>query len=791
MLKQNVLLYLRNIKKHKSSFLINSIGLSTGLACVLLVYLWVSDELIMDKFHKNDDRIHQVFRNVPNADGELRTQSSNSSQMLTTFKEELPEVERIVAVHEIYGGGMIQTNQKKISSNGVFASEDYFKIFSFPLVAGSKEDALKDVNSIAISNELAISLFDSEVDPIGKPITIKNGEYGLDAVMTINGVFELPKNTTEDFDFVVSYKKFLQNRNPDYIHWDSNSSSMYVLLRPEIDSNEFNDKIADFIQKKDADNTATVFLSKYSDNYLNGRFENGQHAGGRISYVYLFSMVAIFILLIACINFMNLSTAKASKRFKEIGIKKVVGANRKALIFQFLIESVLLSFFSLIVACALVWLIMPWFNVLTGKEIVFSIDARQLGVLLGVSLVTGLLAGSYPALYLTKFNAVRVLKGKIGTAFGELMLRKGLVVFQFAISILLIVAVSVIYMQLDFVQSKNLGYEKDSVIVFDRQDGLVNNMETFIEEAKNVPGVVNASYMQGDMTNFSNTSWGHSWPGQTEAGKNLAFKHAHVGPDFIETMGIEITAGRSYVDEKPDTGAKIILNETAVRLMGLENPIGTIIDMRGPNREIIGVVKDFHIQSLYEEIAPMALLCKTEWVGTLMVKIRAGEEKQTLTALTALYNEFSPGLAFDYRFLDSQYQKLYQAEQRVATLSKYFAGMAILISCLGLFGLAAFSAERRRKEISIRKVLGQSIRQVTTMLSGEFIKLVVLSMLISLPVAYLLASNWLSQFAYKISLHLGYFVGAGLIALEITLLTVGSQAIKAATKNPINALKEE
>lgn len=791
MFKQNVLLYLRNIKKHKSSFLINSIGLSTGLACVILVYLWVSDELVMDKFHKNEDRIHQVFRNISNADGEIRTQTSNSSLLLTALKEEVPEVEKVVAVHEIYGGGMLQTEEKKIGSNGVFASEDYFKVFSIPLIAGSKEDALKDVNSIAISSELAVSLFGLEVDPIGKPITIKNGEYGLDAVLTINGVFELPKNATEDFDFVVSYKKFLQERNPKYIHWGSNSSSIYVLLLPEIGIKEFNDKIVDFIQKKDANNTAKVFLSKYSDNYLNGRFENGKRAGGRISYVYLFSLVAIFILLIACINFMNLSTAKASKRFKEIGIKKVVGANRKALIFQFLIESVLLSFFSLIVACTFVWLIMPWFNELTGKEMLFSIDVGQLTVLIGISLMTGLLAGSYPALYLTKFNAVRVLKGKIGTAFGELMLRKGLVVFQFCISILLIVAVSVIYMQLDFVQSKNLGYDKDSVIVFDRQDGLVNNMKTFIEEAKNVPGVVNASYMQGQMTNFNNTSWGHSWPGQTEASKNLAFKHSHVGPDFIETMGIEMKEGRSYVDEKPDSGTKIILNETAVKLMGLKNPIGTIIDMRGPNREIIGVVKDFHIQSLYDEIAPMALLCKTEWVGTLLVKIRAGEEKETLIALTALYNKFSPGLAFDYRFLDNQYQKLYQAEQRVATLSKYFAGMAILISCLGLFGLAAFSAERRRKEISIRKVLGQSIHQVTVMLSGEFVKLVLFSMLISLPLAYLLASNWLSQFAYKISLHSGYFIGAGFIALVITLLTVGSQAIKAATKNPINALKEE
>lgn len=791
MLKQNIVLYLRSIKKHKSSFLINVVGLSTGLACLLLVYLWVSDELAMDKFHVNEERIHQVFRNMPNSDGEIRTQRSNSSLLLTALEEEVPEVDKAVAVHEIYGGVLLQSEQKKTGSNGIFASEDYFKVFSIPLLAGNKDDALKDVNSIAISSDLALSLFGASIDPIGQSITIKNGEYDLDALLTIKGVFELPKNTSERFDFVVSYKKFLQDRNPDYINWNSNSSSIYVLLQPETDINQFNEKIANFIKHKDANNTANVFLSRYADNYLNGRFVNGKPAGGRISYIYLFSMLAVFILLIACINFMNLSTAKASRRLKEIGVKKVVGANRKALILQFLLESVMLSFFSLLVACTIVWLILPWFNTLTGKEMYFSADPGQLVVLMGISLFTGLLAGSYPALYLTKFSPVRVLKGRMATAFGELMLRKGLVVFQFAISILFIVAVTVIYKQLDFVQSKNLGYDKDSVIVFDQQYGLPSTMETFIEEAKNIPGVVNASYMQGEMTNFDNTSWGHQWPGQTEAGKSLQFKHSHVGPDFIETMGIEMKEGRSYVNEKPDSGTKIILNETAVRLMGLENPIGTMIDMRGPNREIIGVVKDFHIQSLYEEIVPMALLCKTEWVSTMLVKMKAGEEKETLAALTSLHDEFNPGLAFDFRFMDNQYQKIYQAEQRVATLSKYFAGMAVLISCLGLFGLAAFSAERRRKEISIRKVLGQSIQQVTIMLSTEFLKLVLISILIALPLAYLLASNWLSQFAYKISLHVGYFVVAGLAALVITLVTVGGQAIKAATKNPINALREE
>ncbi len=791
MIKHNVLLYLRGIKKNTSSFLINLIGLSTGLVCVLLVYLWVSDELAMDRFHENEERIYQVFRNIPDGQGEISTYRSNSSLLLTALQEEVPEVEKAVAVYRLEAGSIVETEQKKTSAAGYFASEDYFEVFSIPLVAGDKSRILNDMNSVAISRKMANSLFGSAVNPIGKSVTIKNGEEVLEAVFTVNGVYEIPRNSSESFDFVIPYKKFLQDRNPDYIHWESNSSMMFALLRPDVHIDRLNAKMDRFIKNKDDDNRASVFLARYSDNYLNGRFENGERAGGRISYVYLFSLVAVFILLIACINFMNLSTAKASKRLKEIGIKKVIGANRKTLIFQFLVESVLLSSFSLLMAYLLAWLLLPWFNNLTGKQLFLELSPKLVFALIAATLFTGLLSGSYPALYLTQFNPIKVLKGKISSSFGELMLRKGLVVFQFCISILLIVAVSVIYMQLDFIQSKNLGYNKDNIIAFDRQDGLMNNMETFLEEAKKLPGVVNASYMQGSMTNFNNSSGGHSWPGQTEASKNLTFRHAHVGPNFIETMGIEMKEGRSYVNEKSNNGSKIILNETAVKLMGLENPIGTVIDMRGPNREIIGVVKDFHIQSLYDEIAPMALLCRTQWVGTLLVKIKAGREKETIASLSSLHEEFNPGLGFDFRFLDTQYQQVYQAEQRVATLSKYFAGMAILISCLGLFGLAAFSAERRRKEISIRKVLGQTVSQVTVMLSGEFMKLVFISMLIALPVAYLLATNWLSQFAYRISLHAGYFIGAGVVAILVALLTVGSQAMNAANKNPVYALKDE
>ncbi|UII77705.1 ABC transporter permease [Flagellimonas sp. HMM57] len=791
MLKHNLLLFFRNIKKHKSSFLINLIGLSSGLACVLLVYLWISDELSIDTFHEHEKRLYQVLRHVPDGQGSLATYSSNSSLMLTALQTEVPEVEMATAVFEFDTGAMVKTDDKKLTAIGNMASEDYFKLFSYPLIHGSKHTVLKDINAVVISKEMARNFFGQGVDPMGKSLTIKHGEEGVDGIFTVTGVFDIPANSSKKFDFVLSYKKFLQRRDADNIHWGSNSSRMYALLNPDVHIDHFNNKMADFIKNKNEYNLATVFFTRYADNYLKGNFENGKQTGGRINYVILFSLVAIFVLAIACINFMNLSTARASRRLKEVGVKKAVGANRKVLIFQFLTESIVLSFFSLFCASVFVILILSWFNGVTGKDLVFSVDNNMTMALIAITLLTGLASGSYPALYLTKFDAAKVLKGKIKTSFGELLVRKGLVIFQFSISIFLIVAVSVIYMQLDFIQSKNLGYNKDNVMIFERQDGLVDNMETFLEQAKQIPGVVNASYMQGGMTSFNNSSSDHRWPGQTEASKKLTFRHAHVGPEFIETMGIEMKEGRSYISEKPNNDSKIILNETAVKLMGLKNPIGTRIDMRGPNREIIGVVKDFNIQSLYDEIAPMALLCRTEWVGTLMVKIKSGKEKATIAALTDLHNTFNPGLTFDFRFLDEQYQQLYESEQRVAILSKYFAGLAILISCLGLFGLAAFTAERRKKEISIRKVLGQSIGQVTVMLSSEFVKLVLISMLIALPIAYLLATNWLGQFAYRIPLKIWYFIGAGVAALSVAMFTVGSQAIRAANRNPINTLREE
>jgi hypothetical protein len=486
---------------------------------------------------------------------------------------------------------------------------------------------------------------------------------------------------------------------------------------------------------------------------------------------------------------MNLSTAQASLRMKEIGVKKTIGASRKSLITQFLSESMLLTFVSLVVALLLVVLLLPQFNKITGKHLQFILDTRDILVMIGIVLFTGLVSGIYPAFYLSGFKAVTVLKKKLDTSAGELWVRKGLVVFQFSLAVIFMVGFLIINKQIEYTQTKNLGYSKDHVITFQWRGKSDKSFETFILGLKNIPGVVNATSMYGNILNEIWEQSALSWRGE-EADKGYTFKSPVVSYDFIETLGIELKEGRSHQREYAKERFNIILNETAVKMMGIENPVGKSIGWEEGKRQIIGVVKDFHYGSLHNKIEP--LIIRFDATGNnILVKMNAGTEKTTLARIKKFHAEFLPKYPFEFTFLDEKYQKLYESESRVAALSNYVAVLAILISCLGLFGLASFTAERRRKEIGIRKVLGSSEFGIVTLLSGEFTKMVFLAILIGLPVSYLVASNWLNNFAERIDIEWWYFALAGLLALLVSWLTVGTQAIKAARINPIQTLRDE
>ena len=800
--KHNLLLLFRGIKRNKGSFFINLIGLSTGLACALLIYLWVNDELHVNKFNEHDDRIYQVLQNFPGGDN-IQTTENTPGILAEALKTEIPEIEyttSVVPASRFQEKGVMKVDETTIKLDAQYVSKDYFEVFSCPLIVGNKDLALNDKHSILVSENLASKLFGTTTNITGKTVIWNQGN--INGTFQITGIFkDLPVNATEKFDLMFNYDVFL-DANPWLREWGNSNPNTFVLLSPETNISALNAKLENFLQTKSANSKNKLFAQRYSERYLHGRYENGVPSGGRIEYVHLFSIIALFILLIACINFMNLSTARASKKFKEVGVKKVVGANRQMLIFQYLSESVFMTFISLVLSVALVAILLPNFNEITGKHLVLHFGINEVFVLLFIVLVTGFIAGSYPALYISGFKPVEILKGKLNGSLAEFLARKGLVIFQFTISVILIVSVLLVYKQIEFIQSKNLGYNRENVIHFNAEmkpensddflahgGKLQSEMETFISEVKKIPGVLNAATYNHDLTGKHAGIEGVDW----EEGENddkMYFSKLEVGYNFIETLGIQMLQGRSFSSSLGNETSKVIFNEEAIKKMGLNDPVGKTIKVWGQEKQIIGVTKNFNFESLFENVKPCIIQLSPD-AYNIMVKMNTVGQKETIEQLGKLFHERNPGLAFDYKFVDDDYQSLYVAEKRVSILSRYFAGIAILISCLGLFGLATFSAEKRIKEISIRKILGSGEFAIVQLLSNEFTRIVSVAILIAMPVSWMVMHKWLESFAYKTNLSWWIFTLAGLLALGIALLTVSWQSWRAATRNPVDALRYE
>jgi putative ABC transport system permease protein len=791
--KNNFKIAWRNLVKDRQFTFLNLLGLSTGLACTLLIYLWVSDELQVDKFHANDKRLYQVMQ-VSKEDDGINVYEMTPAPLAEALPKDMPEVEYAVGVDGPGNRtGVLSTGGKQVRVTEQYAGKDFFQMFSYPLLEGDKDRVLADPSSVVLSDELAQKLWPGGENVVGRTVTWHNGVYS--GSYQVTGVFKKPPaNSTAQFDLLFTLSLYV-SKSVNAGHWDNNDPSTYIVLKQGTDMAAFNYKLKGYLQQKTKNQPAeNLFIRRYSDKYLYSKYENGVQAGGRIEYVRTFSIIAIFILVIACINFMNLSTAKAARRLKEVGIKKVVGATRGALMIQYLAESLLMTLLSFLLALLFVGLLLPAFDELTGKQLALHFDFRLFFVAIGMCLFTGLVAGSYPAFYISGFNPIAVLKGKLHTSIGEMWVRKGLVVFQFTISIVLIISVMVVYRQVSFIRSKNLGFNKDNVIEF-KKDGVLNNsVAPFLEHVRNMPEVADASSFGGDLiNNISGT--GISWPGKDPA-KDVSFKYVFVGDRFIETFGVRMEAGVPFSSEPGADTTQIIFNEAGIRAMGLKDPIGKIVNQWGYAKRIVGVVKDFHFQSLYESIKPCFLILTPNtntgnFTDNIAIKIKAGKEKEAIAGLQQYYQQYNPGFPFEFKFLDQDYQVLYESENRVAVLSRWFAGIAILISCLGLFGLAAFTAQKRQKEIGIRKVVGASVRNIAVLLSQDFLKLVLVSLLIAFPVAAWVMTRWLDGFAYRIQLDGGIFVVAGLAILVITVLTIGFQAIRAAVANPTKSLRAD
>ncbi len=789
MFKTNLKIALRNLIKDKQFTLLNVLGLSAGLACALLIFLWVNDEMSFDKFFANNDRVYEVMEHRT-GDGQTSISDESSGMVSEVLAHQVPEVEYAspLAPPFWFQKYTLSVGDKNIKANGQYAGKDYFNIFSFKLIDGDKNKVLADKNSIVISDELANKLFGTTQNIVGKAI-----RFQQDTTFFVSGIFEKTAyHSSQQFDFVLSFD-YLGDVQNWVKTWGNLGPHNFVLLKEGADADAVNRKIAGVIRANSEDTTRTLFLSKFSNIYLGNSFDHGQQTGSRMVYVRLFSLIAIFILLIACINFMNLSTAKASRRLKEIGIKKVVGAERKQLIFQFLSESMLLTLFATVFAIMITLILLPSFNQITGKQISLHIDASMIISFIAIILFTGLLAGSYPALYLSKFKPLAILKGKLNTSVAEVVSRKGLVIFQFTLSSILIIAVLIIYQQIQFIQNTNPGYHKENILRMDSEGKIQGTEETFIAELKKVPGVINASLTFNNMVgrNFGNS--GISWDGK-DPNSDVYFEGFGIGYDFIETMGMQMQNGRSFSRSYGADSSKIILNEAAINVMHLKDPVGKTIHLFNYPLQIIGVVKDFHFESLHTAVKPSYMLLQREGTNPwfkIMTRIKADHQQQTIAAIQHLYETYNPGFPFTFNFLDEAYQKQYDSEVRVSVLSKYFAGLAIIISCLGLFGLATFTAQKRRKEIGIRKVIGASVSNITAMLSKDFLLLVFISLIIAFPVSWWLMNNWLQGFAYRISITPFVFIVTGISVIVITLITISFQSIKAAIANPVKSLRME
>lgn len=784
----------RHFMKDRQFTLLNVVGLSTGLVCTLLIYLWVTDELGFDKFHEKDDRLYQVMIHEKGGAG-IVTSEGTGGALKDILLREMPEVEMTVSTTppSWFQKFNLTTGERTIGASGNFVSSDYFKAFSFPLLQGHPGSVLEDKNNVVISRKLAVRLFGSTDNALNKTLDWKWQAYSRKC--KVSGVFEnFPSNSSEQSDFLIpltAWDDILpQSGMPSTA---SGPFRNFVVLKAGADKAIFEQKLAALAAKKLNDKTSKLLIRNYSDGYLHGKYENGVQAGGRIEYVKLFGAIALFILLIACINFMNLSTAKASVRVKEVGVKKALGAGRITLIFQFLGESLLMSFVTLLLAVIAVFLILPNFNALTGRNLTLRFDWTLAATLATITLITGLISGSYPALYLSRFNPALTLKGKLINPLSELWVRKGLVVFQFTVSVVFIASVLVVYRQIDYIQSKNPGYDKENIIYFEMEGNAAAKSDAFLARLKSLPGIVNASSIQQKIilpAFLPGTGGGVRWEGKNTDDK-VRFYRMPVNYDLIETIGIQMAAGRSFSRAFGTEANSIIVNEAAVKAMEIADPVGKTIMIGGTEQRIVGVAKNFHFNSLHEAIRPFILYISPAETMLVMAKIAAGQEAQTIGRIRDFYKRFNPGYSFDYRFLDNDYEAQYASEKLVGELAKYFAVLAIIISCLGLFGLAAFTAERRKKEIGVRKVLGASAGSVAKLLSKDFVVLVLIAILLAFPVAWWLMHQWLQSFAYHIALEAGMFAGAAALMILITLITISFQSVRAALMNPVKSLKSE
>ncbi|MFA0963151.1 ABC transporter permease [Roseivirga sp. BDSF3-8] len=783
MLKNYFKVAYRNLLKYKGYAAINIAGLAIGLATSMLIFLWVADEVSFDNFHEKGDRLYRVMEDQIYPD-QFFTFQSTPGGLAELLEEEIPEVKNATRI-TWNSEELLSVGEVGFWDNGFYADPDFLTLFSFPVVEGSAESALAGRHGMVITKELADKMFPDEGSVLGKTIRVnETDEYKVTAVVETP-----PANSSLTFQFILPFDVYLSG-NDWLLDLGNNGIRTFVLTHQAGQLAQINEKIRMIIKEHNEGSVVEVFLQSVEDMYLHDKFTETIRGGGRIEYVQLFTIIGLIIILIACINFMNLSTARSARRAREVGVRKVVGSTRGMLMGQFLGESFLIVLIATFLALAGVYFLLPSFNELTGKEIGLPLtDFRfYLALILLVS-GTSFFAGAYPAFFLSRFNMISVIKGSFRTGKGAAFFRKGLVVFQFALSIALIAGTFVIRQQVQYIKTKNIGLDRENVIYFMAPDEVKNRFSTFREEALTIDGVANLAMTMHLPTNVGNSTQGVDWPGK-DPESNILFDHLAITPGAVETFGMTMKYGRSFDDRLTDTTA-IILNEEAVNRMKLEDPVGEVISFWGEDRTVIGIVNDFHSNSLHRPIEPLVLTYFPDMPSTVVAKISGDRMEKTLAELGDLQKKFEPAYPFDYYFLDENFEKTYKSETLIGTLVNYFAFMAIFISGLGLFALASYTAEQRRKEIGIRKVLGAEVGQLVYLIGSHFALLVIIAFIVAVPLTYSLLSGWLENYAYHVELNWLIFVLAGVAAFIVAALTVSYHSYKAASVNPADTLRNE
>ena len=779
----------RSLLKNRSYFFINTFGLALALTVSFLMLLWVNDEWQMDKFHENDERLFSVKRTVPLEEGVLDVNNSASFPLLNAAQEQLPEVEKFLIVGRTFEDNLIVDNVS-YRAPGTFTNADYFSGFSFPVLQGDIDQLDKRPEAIAISKSLAQRIWglDWSTKAIGKPIEILDN-----ATFTVAAIYEdFPSSSSIQNDFYYSFQKVL-NENERLLDWNINRIQGVLLLNDNANPNLVSTKLNTLLQENiEGTNKEGCFLQKYSDAYLYGSFdEKAMVKGGRIDYVRIFTIAAIFLLIVSCVNFVNLSTVHATKRSGEIGVKKVVGARKNTLIVQFLTETSIITLIAFMLALGITMFVLPEISDFVGKALKIDFGNPVFWmIIIGLFVFTVLFSGVYPALVISSFNPVEALKGKANEKKATISLRKGLVVLQFGLTVLLMVSALIVKQQVKYINEKDLGIVRDHIVSIHQDAALTKKYETLRNELIASNSIEDVTLVGPSPLDINASSSGVVWPKKEVAQENIEFSLLWTAYNFPKVFDVPTVSGNYYREGSLDT-LNIVLNEKAIEIMGMKDPIGKTIQIWGQQRTIMGVLKDFHNRSLYEDIQPTIFFLDPNDAGEMFVKLKGENIKDGLATLQSAFQKVLPDIPLNYEFLDKAYEAQYQSEILTGKLTFYFALISILISCLGLFGLASFMAKQRTKEIGIRKVLGATVENITALISKDFLKLVFIAILIAFPIAYYIMAGWLNDFTYKIDIAWWVFALVGVLTAAIALTTISFQTIKAALANPIKALRTE